>query len=428
MSSRRVVVVGTTADYIDLIRRRLPGRALFLTDAYERVVAVEPTPKPLEEALCDLSQPDDVLERLDRHLGRHRITPAGVVAFDCESMALAAHLGEHLSLPYPSAESVAACRSKFASKQLWRKAGVPCPEAELVDNAEQATAFLDRTGGPVILKPVTGSGSELLFVCSNAAECAAAVATMKKRLAHHANHRMYARCEQEGRCLDPRNVFVIERLVSGPEFSCDFTIDDGAVRVIRIARKIPAPRQPPGTTWAYVVPAELPAGIPPDAFRRQLLAAATAVGLDRALCMLDFIVDDGRAVLIEIAPRPGGDCLPPLLLHSAGLDMLELALDFAEGKSMAVDEPTFRPLAGVRFFAKNGGVIRRIEDDGVCADPRVIKCRLKARPGHRVVLPPFDYDSRILGYAIFAPSNPDSIESECADIDAKLHIEFQPGG
>ena len=428
MSSRRVVVVGTTADYIDLIRRRFPGRTLFLTDEHERAVAVEPTPKPLEEVLCNLSQPDDVLERLDRHLERHRITPAGVVAFDCESMALTAHLGERLSLPYPSAESVAACRSKFASKQLWRKAGVPCPEAELVDNADQATAFLDRIGGPVILKPLTGSGSELLFVCANAAECAAAVATMKERLAHHANDRMYACCEQEGGCLDPRNVFVIEQFVSGPEFSCDFVVDDGTVRVIRTARKIPAPGQPPGTTWAYVVPAELPAAIPPDAFQCQLLAAAMAVGLDRALCMLDFIVDDGRAMLIEIAPRPGGDCLPPLLLRSAGLDMLGLALDFAEGKSMAADEPTFRPLAGVRFFARNGGAIRRIEDDGVCADPRVIKCRLKARPGCRVVLPPLNYDSRVLGYAVFEPSNPDNIESECADIDAKLRIEFQPGG
>ncbi|MFH1730797.1 MAG: ATP-grasp domain-containing protein [Planctomycetota bacterium] len=428
MFSRRVVVVGTTADYIDLIRRRFPGRALFLTDPAERAAAAEPAPEPPDEVLCDLARPGDVLERLDRHLGRHRIAPAGVAAFDCESMALAAHLGARLSLPYPSAESVAACRSKFASKQLWRRAGVPCPEAELVANADQAAAFLDRASGPVVLKPVTGSGSELLFVCSNAAECAAAVATMKERLARHANDRMYARCEQDGRRFDPRDVFIIEQFVRGPEFSCDFTIDDGAVRVIRIARKIPAPRQPPGTTWAYVVPAELPAEISPDAFRRQLLAAARAVGLDRALCMLDFIVDDGRAVLIEIAPRPGGDCLPPLLRHSAGLDMIGLALDFAEGKSMIMDEPTFRLLVGVRFFAENGGVICGIEDDGVRTDPRVVECRLKARPGRRVVLPPLDYDSRILGYAVFEPSSPDSIESECADIDAKLHIEFEPGG
>lgn len=36
MKTDPVLVVGTTADYIDLIERKFPGRALFLTDPAER--------------------------------------------------------------------------------------------------------------------------------------------------------------------------------------------------------------------------------------------------------------------------------------------------------------------------------------------------------------------------------------------------------
>ena len=40
----------------------------------------------------------------------------------------------------------------------------------------------------------------------------------------------------------------------------------------------------------------------------QLKSAAQAVGLTRALCMVDFILQANELVFLEIAPRPGGDC------------------------------------------------------------------------------------------------------------------------
>ncbi|MCX5908762.1 MAG: biotin carboxylase, partial [Deltaproteobacteria bacterium] len=49
------LVVGTTPDYIEWIRKITPDRGLFLTDPILRRRAKEPSPEAKEEILCDLA-------------------------------------------------------------------------------------------------------------------------------------------------------------------------------------------------------------------------------------------------------------------------------------------------------------------------------------------------------------------------------------
>jgi len=92
MQSPRVVVVGTTSDYIELIRRRYPHRALFLTNPAERAMASEETPGPAEEILCDFTDDGQVLNILKDHLRRYGLAVDGVACFDCEYLGFAAYL------------------------------------------------------------------------------------------------------------------------------------------------------------------------------------------------------------------------------------------------------------------------------------------------------------------------------------------------
>jgi len=226
--------------------------------------------------------------------------------------------------------------------------------------------------------------------------------------------------------VDSRRIFAVEEFIEGAEFSCDYILDGDCVEIVRIARKVPARGLPIGTILAYLLPAELPPPIEIEDFRRQLRDAARAVGLERAICMLDFFVRDGEAVLIEIAPRPGGDCLPFLLRRSCGLDILGAALDFAERRPVSIPAPErWRRLVGVRLFASRPGVIREISTASIREDRRALECYLKRGPGHRVILPPENYDSRILGHVIFEPNDFDAIESECLEIASKLRVEME---
>jgi len=423
-SGRRVLVVGTTPDYIDILRRRFPGRAVFVTDAQVRARAKETPPGPETELLCDLTRPDRVRAVLEDYVDARGLTLSGVACFDCESMPLAASLAATWSLPYPTAESIAACRSKLRCKQLWRDVGLPCPEAEPAQSASEAVRFMRSRGGPVVLKPLTGSGSELTFLCAEERECRHATDTLLARLREHPDTRVYAAAEQDG--IDPRRVFAAEEFVDGPEYSCDLLIDGERLEVIRLAEKVPGHGHSFGTALAYVVPGELPPEIGAADLCRQLLEACHALGIESGICMLDFVVRDGEAVMLEIAPRPGGDCLPPLLFLSSGFDILGAALDLAEGQDVTVPEPSrWRRVVGLRLFAERGGRIKRVGTEPIRSDPRVLECETNCSEGDRIVLPPEDYDSRVLGHVVFCPSSADDIRDECREIAGHLQVEFE---
>ena len=341
-------------------------------------------------------------------------------------MTLAAFVARALGLNYPSAEAVAACRSKYVCKRLWREAGLPCPDVELVHSAAEAVSFLRRTAGPAVMKPITGSGSELVFRCNSENDCVDAFARLTSGLTDHHDRRLYAPCCLDGVEVDPRQTFVVEEFVEGDEFSCDFAVERGRVRVLRIARKIPHRSEAFGTTLAYVVPAELPRGALDEGFTSQLGAAANSLGVERAICMLDFVVRDGRALMIELAPRPGGDCLPPLLLRSYGLDILGCALNLAEGRRL--DQPKRMrptPLVAVRLFAARSGVIARVDAAALRQDRRVVECSATEKEHRRVALSPDDSRSRLLGHVIFEPAGIQSIETECIEIASRLKVHMK---
>ena len=191
-SRPRVLVVGTTADYIDWIRRECPGEALFLTDPEVRRRAVESCPAPADELLCDLTDFQDVCASLDRHLSRYGLKPAGIACFDCESMELAARLAGRFALPYTSVSAVGNCRDKLRTKSVWQANGLDTPPGAAVGTAEEAVRFFRQSGGAIVLKPPTGSGSELVYQCADENACERAHRKIWEGLQKRRTQRLYA--------------------------------------------------------------------------------------------------------------------------------------------------------------------------------------------------------------------------------------------
>jgi biotin carboxylase len=418
--SPKVLVVGTTADYIDWIRHSCPGRALFLTEPAVRRQAQEPCPSPAEEILCDLSDFDRAKQRLERHLLEEKLQLGGIVSFDCESMELAAVLAQQYGLPYPSVQAVQNCRDKYLSKTLWQKQGLHTPRNRLVRSAKAAANFFQELGVACVLKPLSGSGSELIFRCDSAHDCEQSFLKIQSGLQLRRAQRLYRDFSADDSAI------LAEECVNGFEYSCDFVIEDGRVEVIRLTRKILSPGKPFGTALGYYLPASLPAEIDERDLLRTLHRCAAALGLDRALCMLDFMVCKDRIVLLELAPRPGGDCLPFLLRRSRGLDILKLFMDFSQKRTLRLNPLSdLRTFIGLRLHARLSGILKKIDAHRLQQDSRVHEIHLIRKPGHSIKIPPDDYDSWLLGHIIFEPDAVSEVASQCHELLEKLSLEIE---
>jgi len=421
---KTILVVGTTPDYIEWIRRVAPGRALFLTDPQLRRLAKEPGPGPEEEILCDLVDYPQAVSCLAEHLERWGTELGGIACFDCESMDLAAELAARYGLRYPSSEAVGLCRDKYLSKVKWRERGLHCPRAERVHSPDEAARFLAELGAPAVLKPLTGSGSEHVWLCRSAEECRTHYRSIAAALESGRSNRLF-RSPSPAAPAGP--LVLAEEFIDGQEYSCDFIVDGSRIEPIRLTEKIRSRNRPFGTIHGYLLRHDLPPGIESGGFRETLRECASSLGVERAICMLDFMVREGEMVLLEMAPRPGGDCLPPLLRRARGLDILKLSLDFAgQGEIVPADpfDSDFSGYMGIRIIARQGGTLAAIDTDGLQADPRVLEIGLSKKPGHRITLPPEDYDSWILGH-IVARVDPGGDPAESlVELDGKICIRM----
>ncbi|WP_321413554.1 ATP-grasp domain-containing protein [uncultured Desulfobacter sp.] len=420
--NNRVLVVGTTSDYIEWIRTVRPGQVLFLTAPKVRENATEPRPENGEEILCPINEIDAAMQALDRHKKTFGTVLSGIACFDCESMEAASILAKKINLPYPDIEAIKNSRDKFISKQLWEKNQIPCPRTFPVNTETEILNFLNQVPAGIVLKPFCGSGSELVFKCTTRKECNTAFKAASEGLAERSGNPLFK----------PTDIgsfqMLAEEWVAGPEFSCDFLMEKDRAVILRKTRKIKVDSRPFGTISGYAIcPENNDNGKMPD---NDILAtlfyrAARALGIKTGVCMVDFILRNREAVLIEMTPRPGGDCLPFLLKEAGNIDILGLTLDAAQGFAWKNEKKgPYRSLVAFRIHARKNGVLKRIKTDAVENDSRVKKIHLIHPPGHKITMPPQDYDSWLLGHMIIEPHRHKFFETECLLLAKRIDIEM----
>jgi biotin carboxylase len=334
---------------------------------------------------------------------------------------MAATVAEQWSLPFPSPKTVLNCRDKYHSKILWRTDGVPCPQALLSRDVTDIVRFMEVTGSPVILKPQAMSGSELTFRCNDLEQAAKAFRTIREGL--HLR-KTDPTINRDGLIED--KVVLCEEYVPGPEFSCDFIIDGETLEVVRVAAKYPLKDAPFGTIQAYEIPARLPTSILKIDLHHHLAKAVRSLGLTRCMGMADFIIRDDLIQFLEITPRPGGDCIPQLIVQSCGLDMLALHLDFAEGLPLNIPAPPkWKHLVAMRLHAPHAGRLRAVGLHRKWLEQEILEEVWLKRPGDLIRLPPDEYQSWLLGHLIFRPDTGRPIKAQLQEVYHAVDIYIE---
>jgi biotin carboxylase len=430
-SGAEVLVVGTTPDYVERIHASHPQSALFLIREgfrnHPRLANI-PAPRMCFDPFADDRQS---LAATKRWVTKEALPLAGVACFDCEALLTAGRIAQGFNLPFAELPAIERARNKFETKRFWRKANVPTPAGIVASGLKDTLAFFHSQPEGIVIKPLSASGSELAFYCTTPAEVREAVETLKEQLPGRRTNPLFQPLRSltaDALALDPCRSFLVESYVSGIELSCDFFLMDQRVRIIRSTGKVKAPSHPFGSMLAYTFPARFPDGVSIDNLSHVCLRAATALGFTRGHFMLDYMVGKDGIMLLEMTPRPGGDSIADLIAAATGFDLIGLHLDWARGVHRVPDFTQIAPesFASINFYAPSQGIIAELDESLLKTRAHVLQVVLNKQVGDTVLLPPADYDNRLLGYCIVATPAGWDIAALAGCLNKELKVTIRP--
>jgi S-sulfo-L-cysteine synthase (3-phospho-L-serine-dependent) len=296
---------------------------------------------------------------------------AGVTSSSEYFIATAGEAARRLGLPHVDPEAVRACRDKARQRAVLTAACVPVPRYLRAASVVAAADAASRLGLPVVCKPVAGSGSVGVRLCTSLADVRRTAAAVLEG-------------DPAALGLPPQPAVVVERYVAGTEFSVE--IFDGTV--VAITRKYLG-AEPHFIEVGHDVPADLRRE---DAERIGAVAlhAVRALGLGWSPAHVELRDGPAGMGVIEVNPRLAGGMIPRAVQAATGVDLVTATVARAAGRRVDLAPAGGRPAgaAAIRFLvADRPGLLHQI--DGVEAArrlPDVVDVGVLREPGSELVL------------------------------------------
>lgn len=270
------------------------------------------------------------------------------------SMNVMGRLNDELGLSGINREQAIRATNKHLMREAFEKGNAPSPKSFLTENVDDAWMYLQNdfsTDG--ILKPSRNSGSRGIAKVSRDMEKADFV-------------KAYDIALNESR---DKSV-LIEQFIEGPEFSIEIIVWNGKVNVLTVTDK-KTTGAPHFVELGHNQPSCFSA-TEVETLKAAAVAGVKALGVNNCACHAEAKLMEGKAYLMEIGARLGGDFISTELTHlSTGIDMVAAAINVALGV-----EPDLKPKEEpkgvcIRYFCPNPGTLVSISNTEILKDPRV---------------------------------------------------------
>lgn len=232
---------------------------------------------------------------------------AGITSSSEYFVSAAARAAAKSGLPAPDPDAIARCRAKDIQRAALAQAGIPGPAFAAVDTVTEAQRAARAIGYPVVLKPVSGSGSVGVRMCRGPDEVRWWAGELLSRTS-----------DERGSPVPAR--ILVEAAVMGPEFSVE-TFDDNVVVVVA---KHLGP-EPYFVETGHDVPAPVP-----DAVTRALAdtarGALAALHLGWGAAHTELRLSTDGPVVIEVNPRLAGGMIPVAVRAAIGVDLVDAVI------------------------------------------------------------------------------------------------------
>lgn len=212
---------------------------------------------------------------------------------------------ETLGMPGLGVQAATNFRDKARMKSLLRSHGLPCARHRLAPGMDDAVAFAELSGFPVVVKPPAGAGALQTYRVDDMDQLRRALATQPP---------------------SPEHPVLLEEFIKGDEHSFETISIDGRSIWHSLTHYYPTPLQVlenPWIQWALVLPREVDSARYHD-IRAAAHRALDVLGMTTGLTHMEwFRRADGSVAISEVAARPPGAQITTLIARAHDIDFLQ---------------------------------------------------------------------------------------------------------
>ncbi|MEO8379195.1 MAG: ATP-grasp domain-containing protein [Acidobacteriota bacterium] len=357
MTKKNILLVG--GSNVPAVCRAASRRGLNIiaVNFPESFLRVEPDPAFIHIEGVDFTQ---VMPTVRRLMELHaQLGFVGVVAVSEFGLLPAAMVARQLSMPGTPLAVVQNVRDKVRMRRTLEEKGLGQVRFRGCSSLVEAQEFFDGIGGPIIVKPVMGTGSDGVSRVDEAGQLDAAW-----QLAGGARAFGGVICEE---------------YIDGPEVSVEAYMSGGRFVPVAITDK--------RTNERFLETGHSQPTLLSAAVQEQIFAATHDVlrglGVTDAVTHTEMRLSSKGPVLIETHTRMGGDFIDVLTYETTGVDLGDVHVALALGETPDVRPRELNQGAAVRFVTGGEGTVTSVQLPKADAARGVHEVRGYAEAGDR---------------------------------------------
>lgn len=280
------------------------------------------------------------------------------------SMAVMGRINDELGLSGISREQAICATNKHLMRKAFEKGNAPSPKSILAQDAEDAWRRLQSEfDTDAILKPSRNSGSRGIAKVSRNMDKGDFIRAYDEALSESRDHSV-----------------LIEQFIKGPEFSIEMIVWQGAIHVLTVTDK-KTTGAPHFVELGHNQPSCFSA-TDVETLKAAAVAGVRALGVNNCACHAEAKLMNGKAYLMEVGARLGGDFISTELTHlSTGIDMVAAAIDVALGVEPDLSAKEEPKGVCIRYFCPKPGKLVSILNTEVLNNPHVYLWEIYPKEG-----------------------------------------------
>lgn len=354
---KRLLILAAGILQVPIIKRaREMGYYVIAADGDKNAVGLQYADKPV---CVNITSEDEMLKVAREEKIDGVIHPCSEVA-----MNVMGRINDELHLSGISKEQAIRATNKHLMREAFKKGNAPSPISILTESVEDAWLQFQSFEGDGILKPSRNSGSR-------------GIAKVVKGMT---SKEAFLRCYEIALKESRDNSVLIEQFIEGPEFSVEIIVWNGKVNVLTVTDK-KTTEAPHFVELGHNQPSCFPQDVV-DKIKAAAVNGVKALGVNNCACHAEVKVQDGKAYIMEIGARMGGDFISTVLTRlSTGVDMIAAAVNCALGIEPCL-EPVDKPRGVcIRYFCPKPGRLLSIGNTGVLDNPHVYESEIYCKVG-----------------------------------------------